>query len=225
MSIIAIVISAFSIILVSSPKSHDSTHEKEYFSILKSGFRFITKESLVLRLIIFVSVIHALGGAIDEFFPIFGDLTHIQKSGIAIFIGAMSAAEAIASFWAYKFEKLSARFFSILLMISGVLFYIAATMLNISSLVLLVIFSGLYVINSVVIESKIQHLIPSDTRATVSSLQGFMVEVLVLIVYFGFGALAQAYEYNGAFKIFGLVVIGFGLIYLLTSLFAREKSA
>ncbi len=223
MSILALVISAIAIFSVKSVKTVGSTHEKEYFALLKSGFTFILKESLVLKLIIFVAIVHALGGAIDEYFPIFGNLTGVSKSAIAIFIGVMSGAEALASFYAYKFEHLPSRFFYLLMIISGILFYLAATLLNISGLVLLVIFSGLYVISSVVIESKVQHLIPSETRATVSSLQGFMVELGVLAVYFGFGLLAEAFNYGRAFQIFGMLIIAFGAIYLLTSFFWQRR--
>lgn len=219
LSIVALVIAAISILLVSPAKKRESTHEREYFSILKSGLLYVARESTILRLILFIAIIHALGGAIDEYFPIFGDLTNISKSGVAIFIGAMSAAQAFTSFFAYKFEKLPLHFFYLSLIISGLLFFWAAITLNVSSLVALVIFSGLYSISSIVIESKFQHLIPSDTRATISSVQGFFVEMGVLAVYFGFGVLAEVYDFAKGFQIFGLVIIGIGVLYLLSSFF------
>ncbi len=223
MSILALVMSAIVISSVKSVRSAGSTHEKKYYTLLKSGFTFILKESLVLKLIAFAAIAHALGGAIDEYFPIFGSLTGVDKSAIAIFIGVTGAAEALASFYAHKFEHLPSRFFYVLLVISGILFYVAATLLNVSGLVLLVIFSGLYVISSVVTESKIQHLIPSESRATVSSLQGFMVELAVLAVYFGFGLLAETFDYARAFQIFGMLIIAFGSLYLISSFFQQRR--
>lgn len=224
LSIVALLIATISILLVSPAKKLESTHEREYFSILKSGLSYVARESTILRLILFIAIIHALGGAIDEYFPIFGDLTNISKSGVAIFIGAMSAAQAFASFFAYKFEKLPLRFFYFSLIISGLLFFWAATALNMSGLMALVIFSGLYSISSIVIESKFQHLIPSATRATISSVQGFFVEIGVLTVYFGFGVLAEVYNFAKGFQIFGLVIIGIGLLYLAHSYFNKATS-
>jgi hypothetical protein len=168
-------------------------------------------------LTLFVAVVLALGGAIDEFFSIFANLTDVSKSGVAIFIGAMSAAQAVSSFFAYKLEKYSIKFFHVLLAVAGFLFYVASIMLNISSLVLLTIYSSLYAISSVVLESKIQHLIPSHIRATVTSVQGFIVEVGAIVVYVDFGFLAENLGYEKAFQTFGIIVIGTGLAYFLFS--------
>lgn len=217
MSVAAIILAGVSVLLIPPAKKQESTHEREYFSILKSGLSYIFREGAVLRLILFISIIHALGGAIDEYFPIFGNLSAVSKSGIAIFIGAMSAMQAFTSFFAYKFEKLPVQFFHASLIVSGLLFFWAAIVLNISGLVALVIFAGFYSISSIVIESKVQHLIPSETRATVSSVQGFFVEIGVLAVYTGFGLLAQAYGYAQAFRDFGLVIVAVGILYLLAS--------
>lgn len=225
MSIDALIIAAISISQISSAKKRESTYEREYFSILKSGLTYVVRESGVLRLILFISVVHALGGAIDEYFPIFGDLTEISKSGVAVFIGTASAIQAIASFFAYKFEKLPLKFFYLSLIVSGLLFFWAAISLNINGLVALVAFGGLYSISSIVIESKFQHLLPSEARATISSVQGFFTEVGVLTVYAGFGALAEIYNFAYGFQIFGLVVISIGVLYLFISFFNRTSKS
>lgn len=225
LSIIAVLLAGLSIWLISSAKKQESTHEREYFSILKDGFLFVAKEKVVSRLIIFVAVVLALGGAMDEFFSIFADLTNISKASIAIFIGALSAIQAVSSFYAYKVENIPIKLFYILFVFAGLLFYLAAVMLNVSSLIILALYSSIYVISSIVLEARIQHLIPSNIRATVSSLQGFLVEVGAVIVYVGFGVLAEMYGYGQAFQIFGLIVAGVGIFYLLSSLLTRNKLA
>lgn len=223
LSIVAILFSAVSILFVSSAKQQESTHEREYFSILKDGFTFILREKAVSNIIIFVALVLALGGAIDEFFSIFADLTGISQSGVAIFIGAMSAASAVGSFIAYKFERLSIRFFYVLLIISGLLFWTASILLNIGSLAMLMIFSIIYAICSVVLEAKVQHLIPSGTRATISSLLGFL-QVGGIAVYIGFGVIAEASGYAYAFQVFGLVVAVTGVVYLFSSFLRGDRA-
>ena len=61
---------------------------------------------------------------------------------------------------------------------------------------------------------KIQHLIPSAVRATATSVQGFVVEIATLAMYFGFGIVAQYVSYDRAFLDFGLAIVAIGLLYL-----------
>lgn len=223
LSVVSVLLAGLAILFVSTDTRHDSTHEREYLSILKEGFSFISKEKTVFRLIILVAIVMALGGAIDEFFSIFADLTGVSKSSIAIFIGAMSTIQALGSLFAYKFEKLSIWFLCILLIPAGLLFYIASSILNLASLVLLIMFSGIHAVSSLVMETKLQHLIPSNIRATISSVQGFMVELGAIIIYVGFGFLAEILGYSGTFRVFGLLIVATGSIYLLLQFLKREK--
>lgn len=217
MSIIAVLLAGLSVLLLAPAAKQDSTHEREYFSILKDGFWFIIKERAVFHLVVFVAITLALGGAIDEYFPLFAGLTGISAPAIAVFLGVISAVQAVGSFFAHRFENVPIRFFYLSLALSGVLFYVAAAILNPGSLALLAIFSGMYAVSSIVLDAKIQHRIPSATRATISSMQGFLVEVGVILVYVGFGILAQILGYASAFQVFGFMIIAIGAAYLMLS--------
>ncbi len=103
---------------------------------------------------------------------------------------ALSAAQAIVSLFVHRFEALPLAAIYLMFAAAGGLMVAASLMLGWGSLGLLCSFSGLYVIVSTTIEVKIQHLIPSAVRATATSVQGFVVEIATLSVYFGFGALA-----------------------------------
>lgn len=225
LSIVAVLVAGVSILFISPARKQESTHEREYFSILREGFWVVRKEKNISRLIFFIAIVLALGGAIDEFFPIFANLTTIPKSNIALFVGVLSGSQALASFFAYRFENLSISLFHLMLIVAGLLFYLAAILMNITSLILLTLYSILYVISSTVLEARIQHLIPSTIRATVSSLQGFVVEIGAVAVYVGFGALAEASGYGQAFQTFGLIVAGFGGAYLLSSFLRGRRLA
>ena len=68
-----------------------------------------------------------------------------------------------------------------------------------------------------IFEGKLQHAIPTETRATISSVKGFFTEIGAIGVYMILGAVASAYSYQNGFMIFGFVIVSVGLIYLLTS--------
>lgn len=205
------------IIIVTIPKTQkvESTHEKEYFSLLKEGLAGALKNAVVFRLIMFLSLAFALGGALDEYWPIFANEAGLPKYGLGLFLGLMSGSQAIASYVAHRFEKRTNKFFYLLFLLNGALLFVAGYLFNVPALLLLIAFSFLFTIIQIVYEGKLQHSIPSTTRATISSVSGFITEMGVLVVYFSFGVIAQASDYRNSFLLYGVIVATCGLIYTI----------
>ena len=222
-SLISLVISSMSIIVLPKAKRFESTHEKEYFSRMKQGFSDSVKNPLIFKLIIFISIALALGGAIDEYWSIFGEQVGLAKYAIAIFIGASSAIQAIASAIAYKFSNFSNRTFYIVFVLNGVLLLTASLIFKPATVLLLLVFSFIFKIIDVVFEGKIQNVIPTAQRATISSVKGFFTEIGVTAIYFGVGSLASLYSYQKSFLLFSWLTIFVGVVYFLFSF--RNKLA
>lgn len=216
-SILSLFVSSIAIILLPKAAKTESTQEKEYFSLLKAGLSNSIKNPIVLRLIIFISLSLALGGALDEFWPLFGSEVGLPKYAIGIFIGAMSGIQAIGSAMAYKFEHFQNRYFYSLFVFNGVLLLIAALIFKQYSVLFLIVFSFLFKIIDTIFEGKLQHAIPAEIRATVSSVKGFFTEIGAIGIYLTLGAVASTYSYQNGFIFFGLVIISVGLVYFLTS--------
>ncbi|MBI2550945.1 MFS transporter [Candidatus Uhrbacteria bacterium] len=211
------------IIIATIPKAQkvESTHEKEYFSLLKEGLAGAFKNAAVLRLILFLSLAFALGGALDEYWPIFANETGLPKYGLGIFLGLMSGSQGVASFVAHHFEKRTNNFFYGLFLLNGVFLFTAGYLFSVPALLLLIVFSFLFTIMQVVFEGRLQHSIASTTRATISSVSGFLTEMGVLIVYLSFGIVAQVSDYRNSFLLYGVIVTVCGLIYMI---FAKKNS-
>jgi len=224
LSIISVLLSGLAIFFVSADTKYNSTNELDYLLIIKKGFSFVLQDKHIFIFVFLGSIIIALGGAIDEFFSMFANLTNVSKSTIAIFIGGISVTQAIGSLFATKCEKLPNFFFCAMLIVSGLLFYTASTILNLTSLFLLVIFSIIQGLGSIIIETRLQHIIPSNIRATISSVQGFIVELVAIFVYMGLGLLADMVELPTAFQIFGLLLVGFACLYHLSELFKQSDT-
>lgn len=79
-------------------------------------------------------------------------------------------------------------------------------------------------------EGKLQHQTSNKVRATISSVKGFFIEIMGLVVYIGFGLLADLLDYQVAFIIFGyvynfrLLIIIIGIVYLVRPLTFRKYS-
>jgi len=221
LSSIAVLIAG--IIIATLPKAQkvESTHEKEYFSLLKQGLVGVFKNAVVFRLIMFLSLAFALGGALDEYWTIFANEAGLPKYGLGLFLALMSGSQAIASFVAYRFEKRTNKFFYLLFLLNGILLFVAGYLFNIPALLLLIAFSFLFTIIQVVFEGRLQHSITSTTRATISSVSGFFTEMGVLVVYFSFGVTAQVSDYRNSFLLYGVIVATCGLIY---TIFAKKNS-
>lgn len=214
MSVLAVIISALIIISIPNVNKVESTHETEYFQLLFRGLKTAFKDINLLKLILFLSLAYALGGALDEYWTIFAHGTGLPNAGLGIFLGTMSFTQSIASYFAHKFEKFSNTFFYLLFLTNGCLLLTASYFFVIPSLVLLIIFSFLFTIIHIIFEGRLQEAIPSETRATISSVNGFFVEVGVIIVYFTVGTLAQVSGYRVSFLLYGIVISTIGLIYL-----------
>lgn len=207
------------LIIVCLPKANktEATHEKEYFSILKKGLGDVFENAIVFKLLFFTSLAFAFGGALEEFYSIFADRAGLPAYGIGIFIALITGMEGLASFISYRFEKLKMAWFYFLFIFSGLLLLLAGYFFTVPALVLIILFALPNGIVQTVFESKLQHAIPSETRATISSVKGLFLETKALVIYFAVGFIAQNSDYHNALIVFGIVMMLVGLFYLLFS--------
>ncbi|WP_395375261.1 MFS transporter [Marinicella sp. W31] len=202
---------------------YESTAEEDYFSVLKSGFQLALGQYSIFRIIFFLSLASALPGALEEFWPLFADQAGLPVYLIGIYIGLLCIADAAGSFWAHRFEHHSKSFFYLLLLMNGCILIAAATLFNVPALLLLIVFSVIAKLIMVVYEAKLQHAIPSETRATVSSLSGFMTEAGALIIYLSVGFIAHAFSYQVSFMLYGFLMLVIALLYL--TVFTKSSQA
>jgi MFS family permease len=223
LSVVAGLAAGAAIITFEPPRSHTAEAAAHPIAILKTGMKVIWSDGVALGLVVFVAIVHGFGGAFDEYFPIFASLAPIPLAAIPIFMAIANATQAVVSLFVHRFEKLSLAALYLFFAVIGVFMATASVILGLGALALLCAFSGIYVVVSTTIEVKIQHRIPSSARATATSVQGFVVEIATLAMYFGFGLVAQVVNYDRAFFGFGLAIVVIGLAYLAVRL-ARPKA-
>jgi MFS family permease len=200
--------------------------ELHYIAHLKLGLARALRSPPLLDLIAFVALAMALGGALDEFWTIFASQAGLNNAGVAIFLGLMSAGQAVAAALAHRAAGLNERWFYALFALCGGLLLAAAALFAPAAVILLVLFSGGFKVIDTVYEGRLQHAIADETRATLGSVKGFAVQVAVTALYLVFGPLAQATSYQRAFLIFGAGIVLLGAVYLIRGpLKARAAAA
>jgi len=201
------------------PRS-EAARDLRYLQHLKLGLAQVARTPALLRLIVFIALVMALGGALDEFWSIFASRAGLSNSAVALFLGVMSAGQAAAAAFAHRARRLPDWSFHLMVIAGGGLLAAAAAVFRPASVLLLIAFSVLFKVVDTVFEGRLQHAIPDETRATLGSVKGFAVEAAVTALYLSFGPLAAATSYRTAFLAFGAGIAVMGLTWLI----ARPRS-
>ncbi|HWA62220.1 MAG TPA: MFS transporter [Caulobacteraceae bacterium] len=194
-----------------------STRSAGYLAHLKAGLSEAARQPEVLRVIVFAALVLALGGALEEFWPIFGAKVGLTHSLIALMVGAQNALEALANTLAHRVSAWRRGAFYGLMIVAGALLVTAAGLFTPWSVALLVVYSGLMKLTDTVFEGRLQHAIASDNRATIGSVKGFAAQVGVSSLYVLFGPLAQATSYRIAFMAAGAATALVGATWLVAA--------
>ena len=187
--------------------------DTSYLGHLGLSLRQAAASPLILSLIVFLSLLDGVAGSIDEYWPIYGREAGLGHAGVALWFTVMSAAMIPAGLLSHHLERWPQRALHGVLAAMGALLILGAWFLQSWTIWLIVLFSMGYVMVSTVFEARLQAAIPSETRATVSSLAGLSTELGVMAVYGGFGLIAQATDYRHAFLAFGGFALAMGLVY------------
>ena len=185
-----------------------------YFAHLRLGLSQTVRSPAILGLVVFIAVTLTFGGALDEFWAIFAKGAGLNHSAIALFIAVMSAGQAAAAALAHRLRALATGWYYALFAANGALLAAAAAFFRPAAVVLLVVFVWAFKVIDIVFEGRLQHALPSETRATIASVKAFVTEVAMTLLYLAFGPLAQATSYRTAFLATGVMigVIGLGLL-------------
>jgi MFS family permease len=213
-------------LLLSLPtaKPAESTADRPYLMLLRNGIRYALREPVILRLIIFIALAIALAGTLGEYWTIFAVEAEIPKFALGFFLALLYSIQALASATAHCFEDLPARIFFAAFFACGLILLGAAWLMRPASVFLLLVFSFVFQVIDIVFEGKLQHAIPDETRATVSSVKGFSTEVAGILLFLSMGGIVGPGPYRIGFLIFGVVTGVVGLVYwLLRSSFSSAR--
>lgn len=209
-SIIAVVISA--ILPLTFPEAPPSqvkesqTPYRDYINTLKEGIKVVGSRRSVLLIVIFTAFATGSLGMLDEFWPIYVNLAGGSNSGVAIFMGVMSACQGVTSYYAHNFEKVGERVFYGAVAVVGLILVVAGYLLSLWALILIILIASFDPTVRIVFGAKLQHEIPSETRATATSVMGFATEITAIMSAGLFGLIASFASTQMSFILMGVLI-------------------
>jgi MFS family permease len=213
----AVLSAATAVALPKAPKAL-AVAQTAYLVHLRRGVSHARRLPGVLPLLVFIAGMQAILLACEDYWQLFGKAVGLPAPQIALFVAALAAASATASILAHRMQALRMRTIYAVLTAAGLILVLASTTFQTWSTLLLIPFIGLCRAIEVNADSRFQHAIVAETRATVASVKGFATQCATTLLILGFGLLAQASAYRAAFLIYGVALSVLGGAYLLAGL-------
>ena len=215
LSILALFICFVAIITLPNSKRRESTGETGYFAYFKEGILNAIKRPAVLLMVVFIGIT-ALG-AIDEYFGLLLREKSFDNSQVAFWSAVITAFGIAGSLIAYKLENKKLPL-ELLLVVWAVLLFVAVSTSGLMSPLFLGLFIMLYYVLKVVFTARLQHIVDDKTRATTTSVGGFLEELFAIIAFaiVGFAAGEESYQQS-----LGVLAIIIAFSAVLFWLFAR----
>lgn len=213
-SVVAVVVAGLVAFTLPNKAKQEDIEPVPYRTIIRQAIGEVSRSHALLKIIGFGIFAGVLFRIFDEYASL------IIKSGdiATVFIPIVSALVflplIVMDFFAYKLEKMRQITFMVFLIMAGILLALAGKYLGLGGLVAFAAFLLLIKVSITIFGAKVQHSIKGKTRATITSINGFGVEVAAVIGFLLFGALVQLSDMANALVAVGLATASVGVIYL-----------
>lgn len=221
LSIAAVIAAALVAIALPSAPRVQSTGEADYLAHLKRALAETLRTPAILRPMLVLVTLWTLGGSLDEFWGIYGEEAGLSRDAIPIYYAATYATSAVAAALAYRLSGVRAAALYGGAILTGGLLMAAAYLMSPMGMLLLAAFAGLVKLIDINFETRMQHAIPTERRATITSLAGFLWTLGSIVLYLAFGQIAERWSYGAAFMTFGGVMALSGAAFLFSRAFRR----
>jgi MFS family permease len=200
-----------------------STARWSYFGHLKQGAIEAASLPGVPHRLLFLASAQAVVLSTADYWALFGREVGLSMPNIALLMAALGAVGAVSAILAHRIRHLPAGVLYLILMAAGGCLVLAAATFQVWSVALLLVFVALYWLVDVNADARFQHVLRPQTRATVASMKGFVMQAGTSVLMLAFGLLAGAASYQTAFLAAGFVMIAVGLGFGLAA-WARARA-
>lgn len=184
--------------------------DTSYWRGLREGIAEALKSPAILRLAVMGAVVGSVYGVLDEYTPVYSALPGLVLWQISLLQGLIGLAVIGGSLLAHRWHKLTDGTFTWALVATGTALVVAALPWRLPGFAAVMVGFGLLKLLEVVYDGRLQHEISSHRRATITSVGGFMAEVLSIGLYGIIGLIADWWGVLAAFGFVGGLVCAFG---------------
>lgn len=186
-----------------------------YFAHLRRGASEAMRLPGVPRLLTFIAATQAVVWALADYWQLFGQQVGLPKPAIALFVAVLAASGTLAAAVAHRLRGLPEAALYGMILAAGACVVAAASTFQPWSIALPVVYVALFWLVDVNADARFQHALKPETRATVASVKGFVMQSGTVLLMLGFGAVAQAASYRMAFLVSGALAMAVGAGYLV----------
>lgn len=186
-----------------------STKEEGYWDFLKSSVKTVRDNSYLLRIVIFSGITLSIFASLEEFNDVYLQFLGYPNFAIGIIFALATIGQSLASVTAHKFNNHSWKILNAVTVI-GFLVLMGVAFIKHPVMAIVILFLGVLLeFSRVLNEGIIQREVPPNQRATVSSLNSFVHNLIPFQLVFG--VIANNYRLQLSYGVFGVAI----LLYLL----------
>lgn len=217
LSMVAMLLTGLIALTFSKTKAVKSTKEENYYQFLNEAIKETKNDNYLKRLILLFVIAFGFYGSFDEFGSIVLRNFGLNISTVGLVFSGSFAIFALAGFAAPYLSKLNTVFDNLpfLVLLSGI-FFLAVSIKTIPSFIIFILFAQFLLgVTEVKAETKLQHRIKSEKRATILSINSLLRETVSVLAIFLLGFVSQILGISSILWVMSSVLIGLGLIYFI----------
>jgi predicted MFS family arabinose efflux permease len=184
----------------------DGYEREPYWSLLRMGVGEVVRNPALRRLVFLSGVVLGFG-AVDEFLGLVLRDAGASNSSIALWHSAFFVAGVAGSLVAHRSARLPERSLAIIATAWAATLLLAAMLPYQLVGLMLAAFTALFYFQRVALDARVQAIVSSSARATVTSVEGLAAELGALTAFTLFGAFAGASSVRVATGVLGAVIV------------------
>lgn len=216
-SLISVFVALIISITLVEPNIKTSTEEKEFWTYIKTSFKFIKSQASLKFVLLYGIITGACLTYVDEFWQLYIKEVNIPVIYFGIVSGASLFIVSIGGILAYKIkEKFSYKaIYSFLLIIFSTTLLISSYTTSKAGLIFIFLMYGAAGMIDPLVSGYLHHRTDSETRATVESFQSLASRIVIIIVGLIFGSFSTKYSIFIGFRFLGFFALLYSFYYLL----------
>lgn len=211
---IPLIASAISILTISAIaivwpeiKPSTPTGEESYWHFLKNSVNTVRRSKLLLRIVLYSAIVLAVFANLEEYNDVYLNFLGYPNAIIGIIFTVATVGQSIASIYAHKFKNHAWTVLNGIALSGGVILILAAFVKHPLMAVAILLLGIMLEFSNVLNEGAIQREIEPHQRATIASLNKFVMNVLPYQLLFG--VIANTYYLQLSYLVLGIATLSY----------------
>lgn len=198
--------------------SSTSTQEQNYWRFILQSIQSVKQNRSLIRIVLYSGLVLSVFSSLEEYNDVYLRFLGFPNSIIGVIFFSATLGQSLASIYAHRFKKYSWKMLNGCALL-GLLLLVLVSLINQPIMALAIYFMGIMLeFAQILNEGVIQKEVPSQQRATISSLNSLVLNLVPFQLFFGLIAKHHHLQLS-----YGFLAIGISL-YLVIMAGFRTKN-